>query len=104
MKIADERCEGGPSNDAGIAMPIVLPPNPPPKSRARAVRARKREAIATIDWLGLWALSLGFCAVVLAGIADIMGEDNLGAAFILIGAAAVIGLVLYVSGAADEQT
>lgn len=85
-------------------MPILLPPNPPPKSRARAVRPRKREAIAPIDWLGLWALSLGFCAVVLAGIAEFMGEDNVGAAFILIGAAAIIALVVCVGGEADEQT
>ena len=71
-------------------MPILLPPRP----RAKAVRARKREAIAAIDWLGLWALSLGVCAVVLAGIADFVGGDNIGAAFILIAAAAIIALVL----------
>jgi hypothetical protein len=68
-------------------MPILLQPRP----RAKAVRARKREAI---HWLGLWALSLGVCAVVLAGIADFVGGDNIGAAFILIAAAAIIALVL----------
>ena len=63
-------------------MPILLPP----KQTAKAVRARKRETVPAIDWLGLWAISLGLCAVVLAGIADVMGDDNIGAAFILIGA------------------
>jgi len=65
-------------------MPIPLPP------KARAKAARKRDAITTIDWLGLWALSLGFCAIVLAGIADFMEGDYIGAAFILMGAAAII--------------
>jgi hypothetical protein len=36
-------------------MPIPLRP----KARADVVRMRKRETEA-IDWLGLWALSLGF--------------------------------------------
>lgn len=69
-----------------------MPIPPPPKARAKA--ARKRELTTTIDWLGLWALSLGFCAIILAGIADIMGGDNIGAVFILIGAAAIIALVV----------
>jgi hypothetical protein len=58
------------------------------------VRARKGDTIATIDWLGLWGLSLGFCAIVLAGIADFVGHDNIGAAFILIGTAGIIALIL----------
>ena len=71
-------------------MPIQLRP----KARVQAVRARKRDTIATIDWLGLWGLSLGFCAIVLAGIADFVGHDNIGAAFILIGTAGIIALIL----------
>jgi hypothetical protein len=81
-------------------MPISLPP----KARAKAIRAGKREPIETIDWLGLWALSIGFCAVVLAGIADFMGGDNIGAAFILIGAAGIMSLIVGGGGKADEQT
>ena len=53
-------------------MPIQLRP----KARAQAVRPPKRDAIATVDWLALWGLSLGFCAIVLAGIADFVGHDN----------------------------
>jgi drug/metabolite transporter (DMT)-like permease len=78
-------------------MPILLPP----KQTAKAVRARKRETVPAIDWLGLWAISLGLCAVVLAGIADVMGDDNIGAAFILIGAAAIIALIVCADGEAQ---
>ena len=77
-----------------------MPIPPPPKARAKA--AHKREPITTIDWLGLWALSLGFCAIVLAGIADIMGDDNIGAVFILIGAAAIIALVVCTHGDTEQ--
>jgi hypothetical protein len=85
-------------------MPILLPPKQTATGRAKAVRARKREPVPAIDWLGLWAISLGVCAVVLAGIAAIMGDDNIGAAFILIGAAAIIALIVCANGEADEQT
>ena len=81
-------------------MPILRPP----KSRANAARTHKRETIAAIDWLGLWALSVGFCAAVVAGIADFMGGDNIGAAFILIGAAAIIALVLYAGAHPEGQS
>jgi hypothetical protein len=81
-------------------MPIPLPP----KARAKAVQQCKRETVAAIDWLGLWALSFGFCAIVLAGIADLMGGDNIGAACILIGAAGIIALVLYAGAEADRQS
>ena len=78
-------------------------PIPSPR-KARAQAARKHKTIAPIDWLGLWALSLGFCAIVLAGIADFMGVDKIGAAFILVGAAAIIALIVYGDAEPDEQT
>ena len=71
-------------------MPIHLPP----KARVKAVPARRQAAINSIDWLGLWALSLGFCAIVLAGIAYFMIGDNTGASCILVGAAAIIAIVV----------
>jgi drug/metabolite transporter (DMT)-like permease len=83
-------------------MPISLPPKQTAMGRAKT-GARKRETFPAIDWLGLWAISLGLCAVVLAGIADVMGDDNIGAAFILIGAAAIIALIVCADGEADEQ-
>ena len=67
-------------------MPIHLPP----KARDKAVLARRQAAAPSIDWLGLWALSVAFCAIILAGIAYFMIRDNIGASFILVGAAATL--------------
>jgi len=44
-------------------MPIHLPP----KTRVKAVPARRQAAVDSIDWLGLWALSIAFCALVYIG-------------------------------------
>ena len=71
-------------------MPVQLRP----KARAETLRSRKRDGIAAVDWLGLWGLSVGVCAVVLAGVADFAGQDNVGATCILIGAASIIALIL----------
>ncbi len=81
-------------------MPILLPPKP----RTRTARAGKDETSKQIDWLGLWAISLGFCAIILAAIADFAGEDTVGASFILIGTAAIISVIVLASGEADAQT
>jgi hypothetical protein len=81
-------------------MPILLPPKP----RTPTVRTGKDENFEQIDWLGLWAISLGFCAIILAGIANFAGGDTVGAAFILIGTAAIISLIVLASGEADAQT
>jgi hypothetical protein len=83
-----------------IAMPIPQRP----KARADVVRTRKREPIKAIDWLRLWALSLGFCAVVLAGIAYFLGGDNIGASFILIGAACIITLIVRAGAELEEHS
>ena len=72
-------------------MPVQLRP----KARAETLRARKRDGIAAVDWLGLWGLSVGVCSVVLAGVADFAGQDNVGATCILIGAASIIALIVY---------
>jgi hypothetical protein len=71
-------------------MPIPLRP----KSRAKAEDARGENAIESIDWLGVWALSLGFCAVNLAGVAYFINRDNIGATFILAGAAALMAVIV----------
>jgi energy-converting hydrogenase Eha subunit G len=70
-------------------MPIHLPR----KARVKAVPARRQAAVDSIDWLGLWALSGAFCAIVLAGVAYFMNTDNIGASCILAGAAAIIAIV-----------
>jgi len=71
-------------------MPIMLPP----KARADVARARKDETFAKLDWLGVWAVSLGFCAINLAGITYFLAGDNVGASLILVGVAAIIAVVL----------
>ncbi|HKA77800.1 MAG TPA: hypothetical protein VKD19_11895 [Pseudolabrys sp.] len=81
-----------------------MPTPLPPKARAKAVQQCQRETVAAIDWLGLWAVSFGFCAIVLAGIADFMGGDKIGAACILIGAAGIIAFVFYAGAKADGQS
>ena len=71
-------------------MPIMLPP----KARAEVVRARKDETFAKLDWLGVWEVSLGFCAINLAGITYFLAGDNVGASLILVGVATIIAVVL----------
>jgi hypothetical protein len=80
-------------------MPIQLRP----KARAEAVRPRKRATISSIDWLGLWGLSIGVCAIVLAAIANFMGHDNIGATYILIGAASIIALIVRAGSDPQER-
>ena len=77
-------------------MPIHLPP----KARVKAVR--RQAAVHSIDWLGLWALSVAFCAIDLAGIAYFLNGDNIGASFILFGAAAIIAIVVRFGADRDE--
>ena len=69
-----------------------MPNKLPLKPRAKAIRAN--ESIEPIDWLALWAISLGVCAVVLAATALYAAGDNIGATFILIGTAAIISVIL----------
>jgi hypothetical protein len=74
-----------------VAMPNKLPLKP----RAKAIRAN--DSIESIDWLALWAISLGVCAVVLAATALYAAADNIGATFILIGTATLVAIILKAS-------
>jgi hypothetical protein len=86
---------------------IPLPTRLPTKSQAKSVRAnelrpaefelRGARTDETVDWLAVWALSLGFCALMLAGIAFFAGADPVGASFILAGGAGIIGVALRAS-------
>ena len=71
-----------------------MPARPPQKSR---IAAKAVDRQAPIDWLALWALSLGACAIGLAAIAYGTIGDNVGAASILAATAAIIAVVLAVS-------
>jgi hypothetical protein len=98
-EFAGDNIREGDSKIGDVRMPIHLPP----KARAKALPVRKQAAIDSIDWLGLWALSLGFCAIVLAAIAYFMNGDATGAGGILAGAAAIIAVVVHL-GAEREKT
>lgn len=74
-----------------VSVPIKLPLKP------RAKIARAEDDHRPIDWLALWAISLGVCAVVLAGTALFVALDQIGATFILVGTAALIALILKAS-------
>jgi hypothetical protein len=72
-----------------------MPNKLPLKPRAKVIRAN--DSIDSIDWLALWAISLGVCAVVLAATALYVAFDQIGATFILIGTAALIAMILKAS-------
>jgi len=55
-----------------------------------------------MDWSGLWAISLGFCAVGLAAFVFFTAGDGAGATFILGGTAALVGLIVR-SGARRQE-
>ena len=80
-------------------MPTRLSRSSPPRARADAA-ARDHSA----DWLGVWALSMGFAAVVMALIADFTAGDKMGATLILVGAAILIAIVLRATARHDATT
>jgi hypothetical protein len=65
---------------------------------------RERQFVETIDWLALWALSIGFSAVFLAGLAFYTARDSFGASMILFGAATIIALALRFSEAPGDRS
>lgn len=92
-----------------------MPTRLPNKSQAKSIRANELRAAEletrglraartneTVDWLAVWALSLGFCALMLAGIAFFAGADPVGASFILAGGAGIIGVVLRASAKSGD--
>ena len=72
-----------------------MPNKSPLKPRAKAIHAN--DPVQSIDWLALWAISLGVCAVVLAATAFFVAVDKIGAIFILVGTAALISVILKAS-------
>ncbi len=70
-----------------------MPNQRPLKPRAKAID----QAETSVDWLALWAISLGVCAMVLSGTAFFVAFDKTGAVFILVGTAAMISIILKAS-------
>ena len=73
-------------------MPLRTPQKP--QAKARAI-----DPTGQIDWMALWAVSLGICAVMVAATAYFTIGDKLGAATILASVAGIIGAVLRLSEA-----
>jgi hypothetical protein len=73
-------------------MPTQTPQTQTPQKTRPRVKAV--EPAESVDWLALWALSLGLCAIVLAAIAYFTIGDKVGASFILAAAAGIIGAAL----------
>jgi hypothetical protein len=69
-------------------MPVPLPKEP---------RSRGFAGSAPADWLGLWALSVGAAATLIAAFVYFGVGEQTGAAWVLFGAAAVIAVALYCS-------
>jgi hypothetical protein len=76
-----------------LAMPRPLPVKPRTDTRTKAIKQRER-----LDHFDLWALSIGFAAVLWAVIPYLTVGDNAGAAFVIAAAAAIIALMLYANG------
>lgn len=74
-------------------MPVPLPESP---------RSKGFDEPA-VDWLSLWALSIGFAAAFMAAVVYFTAGDQLGAALVLFGAAAIIAAALFSSGKSAER-
>jgi hypothetical protein len=74
-------------------VPVPLPESPRSKGFAEPA----------VDWLALWALSIGFAAAFMAAVLYFTAGDQLGAALVLFGAAAIIAAALFSSGRPAER-
>lgn len=74
-----------------------MPTLQPQKIRADNRRARRLPATESTEWVGLWSLSLGIAAVLMAAIVYFAGRDSVGASFTLFGTAALVALMMRAS-------
>ncbi|HZL30828.1 MAG TPA: hypothetical protein VFC54_07185 [Pseudolabrys sp.] len=68
-------------------------------AKLRVASQRKPDAIETIDWLAIWALSLGFSAIFMTSFVYFNDHDARGATAILVGTAIIIAFALFASKA-----
>jgi hypothetical protein len=73
------------------------------KDRFRVAGRHTRPRAASVDGLGLWALSLGCCATALAALALFGGRDAIGAAMILLGSAGLIAIFICAGDTPDTR-
>jgi hypothetical protein len=74
-------------------MPILQPQ----KIRADNRRVERMTATESTEWVGLWSVSLGFVALIVASIVYFAGRDGIGASFILLASVAMIALLMRAS-------
>jgi hypothetical protein len=77
----------------GFAVPVPLPESPRSKGFQEPA----------VDWLSLWSLSIGIAAAFMAAVVYFTAGDQVGAALVLFGAAAIIGAALFSSGRTPAQ-
>jgi hypothetical protein len=89
-----------------------MPTHVPNRPRAKAIptdevrrhdlsarRNSPKHPIEIIDWLALWALSIGFSAIFIAATVFFGDGDAIGATVVMTGAAGLIALVLLFTSA-----
>ena len=74
-------------------MPLLQPQ----KVRTGDRRAKRLPAAEPTEWVGLWSLSLGVVAVLMAAIVYFAGHDAVGASFVLFGTAVFVALMMRIS-------
>ena len=74
-----------------------MPPLQPQKVRTDHRQTNRLPVAESTEWVGLWSLSLGFAAVVFAAIVYFAGGDSVGAAFVLLGTAGLVALMMRVT-------
>jgi hypothetical protein len=79
-------------------MPRLLPVKVRADTRIKAIGQR-----AQPGHLGLWALSIGFAALLVAAVPYWTVGDNTGAAFVITAVAAIIAIMLRASGEASRS-
>jgi hypothetical protein len=98
-----------------------LPTRLPDKPRAKSIHANQRtgidsrndatprvaakpDALANVDWLALWALSLAVSAMFIAALVYFGEDDATGAAVVLAGTACIIAIALLVTEAPVDRS
>ena len=71
-----------------------MPRLQPQKIRSDNRRADRVPATEFSEWVGLWSLSLGLAALLIASIVYFAGCDSVGASFVLVGTAVMVALVM----------
>ena len=74
-------------------MPTLQPQEIHSKNR----RAKRLPAAESTEWVGLWSLSLGLVAMLMAAIVYFAAHDVVGASFILFGTAVFVALMMRAS-------